>query len=168
MNLYLLRHGLAEELDSAGLAHDAERRLTDKGERKLRQIAQAMKTLDLRFDAILSSPYVRARQTAEIIAAVLHERKRIEFSDHLVPSGNAKKLIELLNRFDPPLNEMLLVGHEPHLSELISLLVSGKPGFTVVMKKGGLCKLAVESLHYGRCAVMEWLLPPGITALIRS
>lgn len=167
MNLYLLRHGLAEELDSAGLTRDSERRLTEKGERKLRQIAQAMKALELSFDVILSSPYVRARQTAEIIAEVLHERKRIEVSDHLIPSGNSKKLIELLNRSDPPLEDVLLVGHEPHLSELISLLVSGKPGFAVVMKKGGLCKLDVETLHHGRCAALEWLLTPGVMGLVR-
>lgn len=166
MNLYMLRHGLAEELDSAGLARDSERRLTPKGERKLWQIAQALKALEVSFDLILSSPYVRARQTAEIVAGVLHERKRIEFSDHLIPSGNARKLIDQLHRYDPIPNDVLLVGHEPHLSELISLLVSGRAGFAVVMKKGGLCKLAVESLHYGRCAAIEWLLTPGLMGLM--
>ena len=168
MNLYLLRHGLAEELDAAGLTRDSERPLTAKGERKLWKIAEGMKALELRFDLILSSPYVRARQTAEIIGAALHERKRIEFSDSLIPSGSAKKLVDLLNHFEPKLQDVLLVGHEPHLSEFISLLVSGKSGFAVVMKKGGLCKLSVESLHCGRCASLEWLLTPAQTAMIRA
>lgn len=166
MNLYLLRHGLAEELVTSGLAQDSERPLTPKGERKLWKVAEGMKALELTFDVILCSPYVRARQTAEIIAEAMHTRKKIEFSETLTPSGNAKKLIELLNHFDPALQEILLVGHEPHLSQLISLLVSGKTGFAVVMKKGGLCKLTVESLHYGRCAALEWLLTPGQMGLM--
>ena len=55
---------------------------------------------------------------------------------------------------------MLLVGHEPYLSGLISLLVSGEATCAVVMKKGGLCKLSIESLKPGRCAALEWLLTP--------
>jgi phosphohistidine phosphatase len=166
MNLHLLRHGLAADLGTHGLTRDSERPLTPKGERKLWRIAEGMKTLELSFNIILSSPYLRARQTAEIIAEALHARRKVEFSETLIPAGNAKKLIELLNRVKPELQNVLLVGHEPHLSELISLLVSGKTGLGVVMKKGGLCKLSSESLRYGRCATLEWLLTPGQLALM--
>ena len=161
MNLYLLRHGLAADLETHGLTKDSERPLTSKGERKLWRIAEGMKALDLSFDVILSSPYLRARQTAEIIAEAFHARKKIEFSETLIPAGSAKKLIELLNKLTSPSENILLVGHEPHLSEFISLLVSGKPGFSVITKKGGLCKLSIESLSYGRCAALEWLLTPA-------
>ena len=166
MDLYLLRHGLAVEFGVDGFTRDAERPLTDKGKTKLRKIAAAMKTLELEFALILSSPYVRARQTAEIIAEELHIRKRIELSDTLTPGGDQKKLIELLNRFTPEPEHVLLVGHEPHLSEFISLLVSGRRGFSVTMKKAGLCKLSLAALHFGRCASLEWLLTPGQMALI--
>jgi phosphohistidine phosphatase len=166
MNLYLLRHGLAVELGTHGLIKDSERPLTPKGERKLWRIAEGMKALELTFELILSSPYVRARQTAEIIAEALHASKTIEFSETLTPGGSTKKLIELLNHLKPDLENVLLVGHEPHLSDFISLLVSGKPGFGVVMKKGGLCKLSVDSLRYGRCAALEWLLTPAQIALM--
>ena len=64
MNLYILRHGIAVERGTPGYAKDADRPLTLEGERKLQLIAQAMKALDLAFDLILSSPYLRARQTA--------------------------------------------------------------------------------------------------------
>ena len=161
MNLYLLRHGLAADLDTQGLTKDSERPLTEKGERKLWKIADGMKELELSFDLILSSPYLRARQTAEIIAKALHASKRIEFSETLTPAGNAKKLVELLKNITPDSENILLVGHEPHLSEFISLLISGKPGSCVIMKKAGLCKLSVEALSYGRCAVLEWLLTPA-------
>jgi len=60
----------------------------------------------------------------------------------------------------------LLVGHEPYLSELISLLVAGDSSLCVVMKKGGLCKLSVETLKHGRCACLEWLLTPKQMALM--
>jgi phosphohistidine phosphatase len=166
MDLYILRHGIAVEPGTPGYARDAERPLTPEGERKLRQIADAMKALDLSFDLILSSPYVRARQTAEIVAAALGMRKRLELSDTLTPSGSIKKLVGLLNRMEPSPESVLLVGHEPYLSELISCLVSGKETFAVVMKKGGLCKLTTESLKPGRCAALQWLLTPKQMALM--
>jgi len=166
MNLYLLRHGLAAELDAPGLTKDSERPLTPKGERKLWKIADGVKALELSFDVILSSPYLRARQTAEIIGEALHSSKKIEFSETLTPAGSAKKLIELLKHITPDRENILLVGHEPHLSEFISLLLSGKPGFSVIMKKGGLCKLSIESLSYGRCAALEWLVTPAQITLM--
>lgn len=160
MNLYILRHGLAVEPGTPGYGKDSDRPLIPEGERKLVQIARAMKALDLSFDLILSSPYLRARQTAEIVAKAFKLGKSLEFSDTLTPSGSFKKLIESLNRADPAPDSVLLVGHEPYLSELISLLVSGDVGSRVVMKKAGLCKLSTESLAPGRCAVLEWLLTP--------
>jgi phosphohistidine phosphatase len=135
-------------------------------ERKLRQISKAMEALELSFDLILSSPYVRARQTAEIVAAALGKRKMLELSDTLTPGGSTKKLVELLNRMEPSPGSVLLVGHEPYLSELISLLLSGKESFAVVMKKGGLCKLTTGSLNPGRCATLQWLLTPKQMALM--
>ena len=66
MNLYLLRHGIAVERGTPGLDKDADRSLTPKGERRLWRITEAMEALKLSFDLILSSPYLRARQTAEI------------------------------------------------------------------------------------------------------
>jgi phosphohistidine phosphatase len=61
---------------------------------------------------------------------------------------------------------VLLVGHEPGLSQLISLLVAGEAGVSILLKKGSLCKLSVESLKPGRCATLEWLLTPKQMALM--
>src|SRR5437899_13004594 len=123
MEIYLLRHGLAVEQGTAGYNTDAERPLTEEGERKLWDISQAMRKLELEFDLILSSPYTRARQTAEIVADGLKARKKLEFSDSLTPDGSSRELIESLNRLRPKLDRVLLVGHEPYFSGLISLLV---------------------------------------------
>jgi phosphohistidine phosphatase len=166
MNLFILRHGIAVEPGTHGYEKDADRPLTPEGERKLLQIAEAMEALDLTFDLILSSPYVRARQTAEIVTEALRVRKRLELSDNLAPGGSPKKLVELLNRLQPRPENVLLVGHEPYLSGLIALLVSGAAILPVVMKKGGLCKLTTGSLIHGRCATLEWLLTPKQMALM--
>ena len=166
MDLYILRHGIAVEPGTPGYENDADRPLTPEGQRKLEQIADAMGALDLSFDRIISSPYVRARETAEIVAEALGARKKLELSDALTPGGSFRRLVELLNCLEPSPESVLLVGHEPYLSGLISLLVSGKETFGVVMKKGGLCKLTTESLKHGRCAALQWLLTPKQMALM--
>lgn len=160
MNLYILRHGIAVDHGAPGIKTDAERPLTAKGRRQLRQIADAMDKLDLRFDLILSSPFVRARQTAEIIARQLKLKKRVTFSDELVPDGNAKALVRELNELKPASQNGLLVGHEPYLSRLIAQLLSGNQGMDIDFKKAGLCKLECDGLRFGRCATLAWLLTP--------
>jgi len=166
MNIYLLRHGLAVDPGTPGFAKDANRPLIPKGERRLWQVAEAMQALGLSFDLILSSPYVRARQTAEIVAEALRARKSLETSADLAPGGSMKGLLEFLTRLKPRPNNVLLVGHEPYLSGLISLLVCGEEILSVEMKKGGLAKLSAESLEPGRCATLEWLLTPKQMALM--
>lgn len=160
MNIYILRHGLAVEQGSSGFTKDSDRPLTPKGRRKLRKIGQAMKELELCFDCILSSPYVRARQTAEIIAQRLDLRKKLELSEALTPGGSSRRLIDEINQRDPAPKNLLLVGHEPCLSELISFLISGDTEIEVTMKKSGLCNLSVESLRHSQCARLEWLVTP--------
>ena len=160
MNLYVLRHGIAVEPGTPGYEKDSERPLIPKGKHQLRQIAAAMKKMDLRFDLILSSPFLRARQTTEIIAESLTLKKQPGFSDALAPDGNPKALIRQLNELKPVPENVLLVGHEPYLSQLIALLTAGETGVAIDLKKGGLGKLEVESLRLGHCATLVWLLTP--------
>jgi phosphohistidine phosphatase len=167
VNLYILRHGIAVEPGAPGFENDSERPLIPKGERRLHSAAAAMKKLDLSFDLILSSPFTRAKQTAEIVAGELKLRKRLEFFDGLAPGGNPKALIQALNELNPAPENILLVGHEPYLSRLISLLVSGGADAAAIeMKKGGLCKLEVGELGHGRCAQLAWLLTPAQMELL--
>ena len=109
---------------------------------------------------ILSSPFARARQTAEIVADELKLKRRLKFSDELQPDGSAKKLFRQLHDLKPAPENILLVGHEPYLSRLISLLVSGDENTAIDFKKGGLCKLEAEKLRAGKCAALAWLLTP--------
>jgi phosphohistidine phosphatase len=165
MNLFLLRHGTAVQSDTAGYSKDADRPLTAKGEHKLRRAAKTMKALDLSFDLILSSPYLRARQTAAIVAEAFDAKDRLELSTSLAPGNATRRIIECLHRLPTPDN-VLLVGHEPGLSQLISLLLAGNSNVSVLMKKGGLCKLSAESLKPGCCATLQWLLTPKQMALM--
>ncbi len=168
MNLYILRHGLAADRGASPSSKDADRPLTPKGKRKLWQIATAMENLGLSFDLILSSPYLRARQTAEIVAEAFESPKKLKLCDALAPDGSVKSLVGFLDRLRPSPKGVVLVGHEPYLSGLISLLVSGESDLRVTLKKGGLCKLSVESLQAGRCASLEWLLTPKQMSLIAA
>ncbi|HVM50715.1 MAG TPA: phosphohistidine phosphatase SixA [Candidatus Acidoferrum sp.] len=166
MNLYILRHGIAVDHGSPDYPNDADRPLTPKGERKLQQVTEAMQVMELSFDLILSSPYTRAKQTTEIVAEALDAHKKVQYTDLLTPGGAPRRLVELINALKPVPENVLLSGHEPYLSGMISWLVSGDTGMSVVMKKGGLCKLSVEHLKAGRCASLEWLLTPKQMALM--
>jgi phosphohistidine phosphatase len=158
MNLFILRHAIAEP--NTNRKADGERRLTPEGEKKMCRIAKGMKAAGLDFDLILSSPYVRAKQTADIVAGVFKMQDALEISAELAPHGNPRKLVDELHGSYARHRSILLVGHEPYLSSFISLLLSGDTSLAINLKKGGLCKLTVEKLKYGRCATLEWLLTP--------
>ena len=121
-----------------------------------------LKRLGPSFDVVLTSPYVRARQTAEIVVDVLDAKKVLRISGNLAQGNKQKQLIEELTRRRGRMDDVLLVGHEPDLSRLISILVTGKAGLALELKKSGLCKLDIAHLRYGRCATLQWLLTPKL------
>ena len=162
MNLFLLRHGLAVEGGDLDYAHDFARPLTLAGRSQLHQIATALRLMALRFDVIFSSPLVRAQETAGIVAAALKIKTEPAPVDELKPDGDMKKLMQRIAALAPPPENILLVGHEPDLSQLISLLVTGKTTAGFALKKSGLAKLEIEKeLRAGKCAILAWLLTPG-------
>ena len=157
MELYLLRHGLAAEKSDRRYPDDRDRPLTQQGQKRTLSVARRFKALKWSFDLILTSPLLRARQTAEITASVLGCKSRLRVSTHLAPGGDQRKLVQELNTARPRLRRPLLVGHEPYLSELIAILLTGKSQLSVQLKKGGVCKLEAESLQFGRCAELHLL-----------
>jgi phosphohistidine phosphatase len=167
MDLFMLRHAVAVERGTPGYRRDRDRPLTPEGEKKMRRIAKGLQALDLRFDAILSSPFVRAKRTAEIVAELFQAEDHLVFTDALAVGGDHRALIkELQSRFSMA-RSVLLVGHEPSLSTLISILLDGDSSLSITLKKGGVCKLSVNTLTYGRCATLEWLLAPNLLSHIR-
>jgi len=163
MNLFILRHGCAADPGDAGLPKDlpdADRPLTAKGKQKLWRMTEAMQLLEVRPEVVISSPLLRALQTAQIVTEALELRKKLVLTDHLAPGGNPNALLEQINALEPRAKNILLVGHEPYLSKLIALLATGNTGARLELKKGGLAKLEVKQLRYARCATLAWLLTP--------
>lgn len=159
MDLLFLRHGLAGEHGDPRYPDDSLRLLTGEGRKKLAEAAKAMQKLKLELDLIITSPYKRASQTAEIVAST-YRKAKFKISDELIPSGKPRQLIRQLQELSDD-SSVMLVGHEPYLSELISVLISGDADSCLKMKKGGLCKLEVGDIKYGQCATLEWLLTPA-------
>ena len=160
MKLYILRHGDAADHGDRRYARDDERPLTAKGIKRTRQLTNALRQMDITFDVIFTSPLVRARQTAEIVARGLNREKHLRSTDYLAPSGAYVDLVAQIEKARSHAEAVLLVGHEPHLSGLISLLCTGGPSLGLTLKKGGLCRLQLEAAKPGRCATLEWLLTP--------
>ncbi len=162
MKLYLLRHGIAEATGHGDPARDPERRLTPEGAERVSEIARGLRRLGVQPDVIFTSPLVRARQTAEIVAEVLGLTDRLEETEHLGVPPDSTALVRQLNKQRPRPDAVMLVGHEPHLSEFTALLIAGTSGAALLFKKGGLARLEVPTLEAGRCATLEWLLPPRV------
>jgi phosphohistidine phosphatase len=165
MDLYLLRHGVAEERTEVKSDHD--RSLTHDGKDKMHKICQGMKHLELEFDCILSSPFIRAKQTADIVAKDLGAGGGPELVRELVPGGDLGKVLHVLTEHFGRYKRVLVVGHEPDLSHLAGTLLTGNGAGFVRFKKGGLCKLKVDSFHQGHHAILEWSLTPTQLAKIR-
>ena len=162
MNIYIIRHAIAVDEGTPEYEQDSERPLTDKGRKKMRQIAKGLRKLGVEFDLILSSPYIRANETAEILASEFKMKKKVVFSENLIPMADPDLLIpEINDKYS--VESIALVGHEPHLSALIGMLTSENPHLDITLKKGGVCYLAADDLHHGdHRATLEWLLTPGI------
>ena len=162
MNLYFLRHAIAVPRGTPRLK-DENRPLTKDGARKMRAVAKGMRALEIEFDRIVTSPYLRARQTAEIVGEIFgHE---VEIWNSLIPLKDTRELVATLRKFSG--DSILLVGHEPHLSGFISLLISGGPDAQIELKKGALCKVSSDDLIYGQCATLQWLLAPAQLRKVR-
>ncbi len=156
MILYFLRHAKAEPRGPRWRP-DSKRPLTNEGEGDMFEVAEGMKTMDISFDVILASPWVRAKRTAEILAEVYDSDKLVETAN-LTSDAPVKKILDEINEDHASAGEILLVGHEPFMSRLISTLLSGEDSMAIELKKAGLCKLTIGRLFFGKCATLNWLL----------
>jgi len=158
--LLIVRHAIAEERDEAArLGHtDAERPLTKKGIKRMKAIAAGIARQIPTPAGILTSPLLRAQQTAELIAAAFPETS-ITFEQRLVPGASLDQLITHLNK---QLKEGtgVLVGHEPDLSSLISLLLFGDTSAAIQLKKGGAALLDFPRHIANGQANLLWLMTP--------
>jgi phosphohistidine phosphatase len=157
--LYILRHGIAAQPGTPGLPDD-ERPLTDKGEKKMRQIARGLRALDLELDCIVTSPLIRARATAEIVARELGMLDRLEVANVLQTGASAPSVKRWLR--DRTEERLMIVGHNPTLSDLVSLLVIGSEHPLLCdLKKGGIAALT-RATSAAELYKIAWIAPPRI------
>ncbi len=154
MDVCLLRHGKAEP--SAPGGRDADRRLTKKGREDILAAALWMAAQELEFGLIAASPFARAQETAAIVSGVL-EMPAPETWDILVPGGEPDRVLHEIGRYESS-TAILLVGHEPLLSSLISRIIAGDEHAGIVMTKGGLAKIRNVSFTRRPSGELHWLL----------
>jgi phosphohistidine phosphatase len=154
MLLYFLRHGDASRDSSLD---DGERPLTDLGIRQATLAAAFLRRIDPSIGAVLSSPLARARQTASIVREK-NALPAVLATEHLLNGSDQRHLFKQLGSLG--VQSALLVGHEPHLSETISMLLSGNREAGIEMKKCGIALVETPATIEAGSGRLRWLLSP--------
>jgi len=158
MRLYLLRHGAAE--DKLGKP-DAARALTKEGREEVAAIAVAVAPLVKRPFRVLSSPYLRAEQTAEVFREAARAEEKLLLTDALLPEGSWAALKGELEKLAAEgVEAVVAIGHNPSISEMCGTIVGGSPEVRVQMKKGAIACFEVDDLDGRPAGELQWLLTP--------
>jgi phosphohistidine phosphatase len=160
VQLYLLRHGIAE-IGRLG-SPDSERALVPEGRRKLREVLRAAKLAGVAPKLILTSPYRRAVETAEIAAGVLGYKEELLRTKALVPDSDPHAVWEEV-RVHKDAEQMMLVGHEPLFSHLTAHLLAC-PSLQIDFKKGAIVRVDVEQFGVQPRGELRWFLTPKLAA----
>jgi len=161
--LYLIRHAVAEERGEAW-PDDAKRPLSDAGASRMRKAARGLARLGVTFDVILTSPLVRTRQTAEIVAAAFDIRPPIVAVESLTPDGSPPDLFADLEK-QTRRRRIALVGHEPGIGELAARLAGSR--HSIAFKKGAVCRIEVDDLQQSYPGNLRWFLTTRILRSVR-
>jgi phosphohistidine phosphatase len=159
MLLYLVRHGIAVDRTDPNCPPEVERYLTREGIKKTREVAEGVRALGVEPTLLITSPYVRAAQTAQIFAEVFeYARDKIRESAELRPGSSPAAFLKELAHLKA--REVMAFGHAPHLDQLIANLV-GAHGVFTALKKAGVAALEFDSPAEAK-ATIAWLLPPKV------
>ena len=161
MDLFILRHGEAGQRVSAGRG-DFQRSLTAAGQKEVSDIATSLKDLGIKLDIVISSPLKRTHQTASIVAKTFKIEKKMQDWAELSPEGNRLDLYNKLLQLKQQ-SSVLVVGHEPYLSEMISeMIFEGNNGGRIDLKKTGLARIRIVSSTPKFQGELRWLLTPKL------
>ncbi len=156
MKIYLLRHGIAQDIFE--VPTDALRALTQKGIARARHATRGLAAIGCRPAWIVTSPLVRARQTAEIAAKILAPGIEIEESVQLTPDTPVEETMDWLKNYSE--DDILLTGHMPHLAGLATVLLSGNEGGWIDFRKSGACAIGIHGRPGPGRGILHWLLEP--------
>lgn len=161
MHLLVVRHAIAMERDE--FAHsgrpDSDRPLTDTGRRRMRKNARGLQRISPLPDLIATSPWLRAADTARVVAETLGV-ERMETVDEMLPDRHPRDLAAWLTDRGA-LATVAVVGHEPHVGELVTWFLGGRDGSSVEFKKGGACLLRFDDVIEAGSAILQWHLTPA-------
>jgi phosphohistidine phosphatase len=158
MILYLVRHGIAEDTSASG--RDADRRLTQKGTLRTAMVAKAVHRLGVSFDRIVSSPYRRAWQTAEIFARITGHDHDIVSDERLVPFVRFEDVCDLVLEHSD-VGTMLFAGHQPSMGEIISGLVADSR-LEIDVKKASVTCVDIHRMRPRPAGTLLWSVPPRV------
>jgi phosphohistidine phosphatase len=161
--LYLVRHAIAAERGSEW-PDDTKRPLTERGINRFKEDVKGLRRLDVTVDEIFSSPLVRARQTADLLASGLDGKAPVKVLDALAPGHTSSSVMTQLARVAKR-RRVAIVGHEPDLGELAAHLIGA--GRALSFKKGGICRIDLGSLTSKRAASLVWFLPPNVLRQVK-
>jgi len=161
--LYLVRHAIAAERGSEW-PDDTKRPLTERGINRFKEVVKGLRRIDITLDEIFTSPLVRARQTAELLAAGLEGKAPVKVLDALAPGHTSASVMTQLARVAKR-RRVALVGHEPDLGELAAHLIGA--GRALAFKKGGICRIDLGSLTSKNAASLVLFLPPNVARQVK-
>jgi phosphohistidine phosphatase len=159
--LYMMRHGIAVTRGSTGFEDDSRRPLTPEGKQKVREITAGLMKIEFDPDWIVTSPLVRAVETAEIIGECLGSKTPLDFSDTLRPGGSPEALISFLAK-RPNRRRVLVVGHEPDLSQMAARLTGAGRNANFAFKKAACCLLTFDEFPPKSPGQLVWWLTPKV------
>jgi phosphohistidine phosphatase len=162
--LYLVRHGLAEERGDAW-PDDTKRPLTDEGISRMRKAARGLARLGVSVEVVLTSPLVRARQTAEILAGALDPRPSLVNVDSLAPDGAYASVVADLEKHARK-TRLALVGHEPMIGEFAARILGSR--HPIEFKKGAVCRIDIDDLPPAGPGDLRWMLTPKILRALKK
>lgn len=162
--LYLIRHGKAEERGEAW-PDDAKRPLTAEGIERMRLAARGLARLGVTFDVVLTSPFVRTRQTAELVATAFDIRPPVLAVESLTPNGSFQAILSDLEKQEKRAR-IALVGHEPHLGEIAARLAGVRQALE--FKKGAVCRIDVKTLPPAGAGSLQWFITCRMLGAIRK
>ena len=161
--LYLIRHGVAEEQGNSW-PDDSKRPLTDEGTQRMRKAARGLAKMGVRFDAVLTSPYLRTRQTAEILAEEYEDRPPVVPVESLTPGALLADAIADIERHARS-SRVAIVGHEPGIGELAARLAGAR--YPIEFKKGAVCRIDVKTFPAGP-GRLRWFMTSKILRAMRK
>ena len=159
MDCVLVRHGIAVERDEWE-GSDADRPLTERGAKRVEQMAAGLSRLDVQPTHVLSSPLLRAIETAKIVRRSLRVQAAVQIDDALLPDAAPNRLLSILQDL-PRESCVLCIGHEPQLGMAASVFLSGRASASFPLKKAGACLIQLSIPPKPGQGVLRWWLTPS-------